>query len=65
MEPALAELYGRIGDLGEARGVTLRVGSTGESIAVVKGDLPKGWRHGIVRSRTGPARASKSSLATA
>jgi 23S rRNA (uracil1939-C5)-methyltransferase len=42
MEPALADLFGRIGDLGEAHGVTLRVGSSGDSIAVVKGVLPEG-----------------------
>ncbi len=42
MEPSLAELFGRIGDLGEARGITLRVGAAGESLAVVKGALPGG-----------------------
>jgi 23S rRNA (uracil1939-C5)-methyltransferase len=43
MEPALAELFGRIGDLGDARGITLRVGTTtGEALAILKGSLPSG-----------------------
>lgn len=39
--PAIAELFGRIDGLEDARGLTLRVGvTTGETLAVVKGDLP-------------------------
>jgi len=41
MEPAMAELFSRLGDLGEARKITLRVATTtGESLAVVYGELP-------------------------
>jgi len=44
MEPALADLYGRISDLGEARGLTLRASSTtGETLAVAKGSMPDGF----------------------
>jgi len=41
MESAMAELFARLGDLGEARKVTLRVAVTsGESLVVVDGMLP-------------------------
>ncbi|MCJ7724968.1 MAG: class I SAM-dependent RNA methyltransferase [Acidimicrobiia bacterium] len=43
MAPPLADLFETIGDLGDARGITLRVGvTTGETLAVVKGSLPAG-----------------------
>jgi len=43
MEPGLAELFGRIAAARGARSVTLRVGvATGETLAVVRGDLPAG-----------------------
>ncbi|MCB2223709.1 MAG: hypothetical protein KQH83_05980 [Actinobacteria bacterium] len=52
MHPALADLFGRLGPLGDARGITLRVGTaTGETLAVVSGDLPdgaEGWGCGVV-----------------
>ena len=66
MEPALAELFGRIGDLGEARGVTLRVGHHGRVPRRRQGRPPRAVsRLGIARCRSAPARVSKPSSATA
>ena len=43
MAPPLASLFETIGDLGDARGITIRVGiNTGETLAIAKGSLPEG-----------------------
>jgi 23S rRNA (uracil1939-C5)-methyltransferase len=52
MEPALAAVFERIGDVSGADSLTLRVGvATGETLAVVRGGLPAGyeeWGCGVV-----------------
>jgi tRNA/tmRNA/rRNA uracil-C5-methylase (TrmA/RlmC/RlmD family) len=43
MHPAIAEIYERIDGLDDAGGLTLRAGvTTGETLAVVKGEMPDG-----------------------
>jgi 23S rRNA (uracil1939-C5)-methyltransferase len=54
----LAEVFPRLGDLGEARGVTVRASTTtGEVLAVIRGPIPDGapsWNIGVSRrDRTG------------
>ena len=41
LHPALAELHSRLGDLGEATAITLRIAvGTGEQLAVIEGQVP-------------------------
>jgi 23S rRNA (uracil1939-C5)-methyltransferase len=43
MHPTIAEVYERVDGLDDARGLTLRAGiATGETLAVVKGEVPDG-----------------------
>ncbi len=55
LHPSLAELVARLGDLGEATALTLRVAtSTGSLLAVVEGPAPEqapGWGCGVVERR--------------
>ncbi len=57
LHPALADLVSRLGDLGAAAALTLRVATTaGDLLAVVDGPIPSqatGWECGIVQKRRG------------
>jgi tRNA/tmRNA/rRNA uracil-C5-methylase (TrmA/RlmC/RlmD family) len=57
LHPTLADLFDRLGDLGEATTLTLRAGTaTGETLAVVDGPIPAGapeWGCSVAR-RTPP-----------
>jgi 23S rRNA (uracil1939-C5)-methyltransferase len=57
LPPALGGLLGRLGDLGEAKALTLRTAAaTGDVLAVIEGPVPAGareWGCGVVQRRPG------------
>lgn len=57
LAPPLADLFGRLGDLDGASGITIRAGlATGDLLVVVDGDVPAaadGWGAPVCRSRRG------------
>jgi 23S rRNA (uracil1939-C5)-methyltransferase len=54
LQPELADVFSKLGDLGDARKITLRVGTrTGDLMAVVRGKVPdnhKDWQCNVVHA---------------